>query len=85
MKGHAIAWPRKQNPWFETVLETHRRTKSRLPPSVYAALVGGSERGRTPKENTDAFAQLQFTPHIAGHQPKRDLSTTIMGSLFRCQ
>ena len=74
-----MEWPWKQNPWFETVLEAQRRTKRRLPPSVYAALVGGSERGRTPKENMDAFARLQFAPHVAGHQPERDLSTTIMG------
>lgn len=72
-------WPWKKNPWFETVLEAQRRTKKFLPPSVYAALVAGSERGRTPQENTDAFAQLQFAPHVAGHQPERDLSTTIMG------
>lgn len=72
-------WPWKKNPWFETVLEAQRRSKSFLPPSVYAALVGGSERGRTPQENLDAFAQLQFAPHVAGHQPERDLSTTIMG------
>lgn len=72
-------WPWKQNPWFETVLEAQRRTKKRLPPSVYAALVAGSERGRTPQENTDAFAEMQFAPHVAGHQSPRDLSTTIMG------
>lgn len=72
-------WPWVKNPWFETVLEAQRRTKKFLPPSVYAALVAGSERGTTPRENTDAFAQLQFAPHVAGHQPERDLSTTIMG------
>lgn len=72
-------WPWKQNPWFETVLEAQRRTEKRLPPSVYAALVAGSERGATPKENMDAFAQIQFAPHVAGHQAPRDLSTTIMG------
>lgn len=72
-------WPWKQNPWFETVLEAQRRTKRNLPPSVYAALVAGSERGRTPKDNMDAFAEIQFAPHVAGHQSPRDLSTTIMG------
>lgn len=72
-------WPWKQNPWFETVLEAQRRTKRRLPPSVYAALVAGSERGATPEENMDAFAKIQFAPHVAGHQAPRDLSTTIMG------
>ncbi|MBO1902802.1 mycofactocin biosynthesis FMN-dependent deaminase MftD [Leucobacter weissii] len=72
-------WPWKRNPWFETVAEAQRRTKRNLPPSVYAALVAGSERGRTPQENMDAFAQLQFAPHVAGHQPERDLSTTVLG------
>lgn len=72
-------WPWKRNPWFETVLEAQRRTQKRLPPSIYAALIAGSERGRTPEENIDAFARMQFAPHVAGHQPTRDLSTTIMG------
>ena len=72
-------WPWRQNPWFETVLEAQRRAKKRLPPSVYAALVAGSERGTTPRDNTDAFAELEFAPHVAGHQPERDLSTTVLG------
>lgn len=72
-------WPWKQNPWFETVLEAQRRTQRRLPPSIYAALVAGSERGTTPKENVDSFAQMQFAPHVAGHQPTRDMATTILG------
>ena len=72
-------WPWKQNPWFETVLEAQRRTQKRLPPSIYKALIAGSERGRTPEENIDAFARIQFAPHVAGHQSPRDLSTTIMG------
>ncbi|GAA2199694.1 pre-mycofactocin synthase MftD [Sinomonas flava] len=69
----------RQNPWFESVLEAQRRAKKRLPPSVYAALVAGSERGRTPDDNQNAFAELQFAPRVAGHQPERDLSTTVMG------
>jgi len=72
-------WPWVKNPWFETVLEAQRRSKKFLPPSVYAALVAGSERGNTPQQNMDAFGQLQFAPHVAGHQPERDLSTTILG------
>ncbi|WP_292728321.1 pre-mycofactocin synthase MftD [Microbacterium sp. UBA837] len=72
-------WPWRQNPWFETVLEAQRRAKKRLPPSVYAALVAGSERGTTPRDNTDAFAELEFAPHVAGHQSERDLSTTVLG------
>lgn len=72
-------WPWKQNEWFETVLEAQRRSQRRLPPSVYAALVAGSERGWTPKDNTDAFAELQFAPHVAGQQAQRELSTTVLG------
>lgn len=72
-------WPWKRNPWFETVLEAQRRARRRLPPSVYAALVGGSERGATPRENVEAFAQMQFAPHVAGQQPVRDMATTILG------
>jgi heme/flavin dehydrogenase (mycofactocin system) len=71
--------PWKQNPWFETVLEAQRRAKRRLPPSVYAALVAGSERGRTPEDNQQAFAELQFAPHVAGHQAERELNTTVLG------
>jgi heme/flavin dehydrogenase (mycofactocin system) len=74
-----MKWPWKQNPWFETVLEAQRRSQRHLPPSVYAALVAGSERGSTPRDNTDAFAELEFAPHVAGHQAQRDLSTTVLG------
>ncbi|MFV0252262.1 MAG: pre-mycofactocin synthase MftD [Beutenbergiaceae bacterium] len=74
-----MQWPWKQNPWFETVLEAQRRAKRRLPPPVYAALVAGSERGRTPHDNTNAFADLQFSPHVAGQQSERDLATTVLG------
>ncbi|GAB3392368.1 mycofactocin biosynthesis FMN-dependent deaminase MftD [Humibacter soli] len=71
--------PWKQNPWFETVLEAQRRAKKRLPPSVYAALVAGSERGKTPEDNMNAFGELQFAPHVAGHQTDRELGTTVLG------
>lgn len=69
----------KQNPWFETVLEAQRRAEKFLPPSVYAALVAGSERGRTPQDNLDAFAEVQFAPHVVGQQAEIDMSTTILG------
>lgn len=65
--------------WFETVAEAQRRARRRLPPSVYGALVAGSERGTTIEQNQAAFAQLGFAPRIAGHAPERDLSTTVMG------
>ena len=65
--------------WFETVAEAQRRARRRLPPSVYWALVAGSERGATLTDNVKAFGELGFTPHAAGAPAERDLSTTVMG------
>ncbi|HKN97040.1 MAG TPA: pre-mycofactocin synthase MftD [Pseudonocardiaceae bacterium] len=65
--------------WFETVAEAQRRAKKRLPPSVYGALVAGSERGITVADNVAAFGELGFAPHVAGLSDKRDLTTTVLG------
>lgn len=65
--------------WFETVAEAQRRAKRQLPRSVYSALLAGSERGVSYQDNTDAFAELGFAPHVAGLAATRDLSTTVMG------
>ena len=67
------------NRWFETVAIAQQRAKKRLPPSVYAALVAGSERGLTTEDNVAAFSELGFAPHVAGLSDKRDLATTVMG------
>jgi heme/flavin dehydrogenase (mycofactocin system) len=67
------------NAWFETVAEAQRRAKKRLPKSVYGALVAGSERGLTLEDNTAAFGELGFAPHVAGLSAHRDLSTTVLG------
>lgn len=68
-----------KNTWFETVAEAQRRAKKRLPKSVYAALVAGSEKGLTVDDNIAAFSELGFAPHVAGLCGERDLSTTVMG------
>jgi len=65
--------------WFETVAEAQRRAAKRLPKSVYSALLAGSERGISVDDNTAAFAELGFAPHVAGLSAKRDTSTTVMG------
>ena len=65
--------------WFETVAEAQRRAKKKLPTSVYAALIAGSEQGLTLDDNTAAFGELGFAPHVAGLSDKRDLSTTVLG------
>jgi heme/flavin dehydrogenase (mycofactocin system) len=67
------------NAWFETVAEAQRRARKRLPKSVYAALVAGSERGLTTDDNTAAFSELGFAPHVAGLSQNRSLATTILG------
>ncbi len=65
--------------WFETVAEAQRRAHKRLPKSVYMALVAGSEHGLTLKDNTEAFGELGFAPHVAELPSERDLATTVMG------
>ncbi|MET9014013.1 pre-mycofactocin synthase MftD [Streptomyces olivaceoviridis] len=65
--------------WFETVAEAQRRAGKRLPKSVYGALLAGSEKGTSYDDNTKAFAELGFAPHVAGLSAKRDQSTTVLG------
>jgi L-lactate dehydrogenase (cytochrome)/glycolate oxidase len=65
--------------WFETVAEAQRRAQRKLPPSVYGALVAGSERGVTLFDNEAAFGELGFAPHVAGLSAQRDLATSVMG------
>lgn len=67
------------NPWFETVAIAQERAQRRLPKSVYGALVAGSEKGLTLRDNLAAFDELGFAPHAAGQQTPRDLGTRVMG------
>nr|WP_018636431.1 pre-mycofactocin synthase MftD [Parafrankia elaeagni] len=67
------------NSWFESVAEAQRRARRRLPTSVYSALLAGSEAGVSYRDNTGAFEELGFAPHVAGLSPKRDLQTTVLG------
>jgi L-lactate dehydrogenase (cytochrome)/glycolate oxidase len=55
-----------------------RRAARRLPKSVYGALIAGSEKGLSARDNLDSFDQLGFAPHIAGLSATRDMSTTVM-------
>jgi pre-mycofactocin synthase len=52
--------------WFETVAEAERRARKRLPPSVYGALLAGTEKGLTLADNVAAFDVLGFVPQVAG-------------------
>ncbi|GAA0929297.1 pre-mycofactocin synthase MftD [Streptomyces thermoalcalitolerans] len=65
--------------WIETVAEAQRLARKRLPKSVYSALLAGSEKGVSYDDNTTAFGELGFAPHVAGLSAKRDQATTVMG------
>ncbi len=65
--------------WFETVAEAQRRARRRLPKSVYAALLAGSERGLSYDDNTAAFGELGFAPHVADLSAEREQATRLMG------
>ena len=65
--------------WFETVAVAQCRARRRLPASVYGALVAGSEKGLTSRDNVESFDELGFAPHVAGHHASRDLTTTVLG------
>jgi L-lactate dehydrogenase (cytochrome)/glycolate oxidase len=67
------------NTWFETVAVAQRRAEKRLPKSVYGALIAGSEKGLSSRDNLDSFDQLGLSPHIAGLARERGLVTTVMG------
>lgn len=65
--------------WFESVAEAQRRARRSLPSSVYGALLAGSERGVTLRDNVDAFDEIRFAPRTAGLAAKRSLRTTVLG------
>ncbi|MEM9614548.1 MAG: pre-mycofactocin synthase MftD [Actinomycetota bacterium] len=67
------------NPWFETVAIAQKRSRKRLPDSVYGALVAGAEAGVSRNDNTTAFNQLGLRPVTAGQSAERSMDTTIMG------
>jgi heme/flavin dehydrogenase (mycofactocin system) len=64
---------------FATVAEAERRARRRLPPSVYRALVAGSERGLTARDNIAAFAEIGFRPRVAGSPGTREQATRVLG------
>ena len=72
--------PWRQNPWFESVAVAQRRAQKRLPAPVYAALLAGSERGQTVRDNQAAFAELGLLPHVAGQRAERSMTRTVLGN-----
>ena len=65
--------------WFESIAEAQRRARKRLPTSVYAALLAGSEKGLTLRDNVDAFDEIRFAPRTADLAGQRNLGTTVLG------
>jgi L-lactate dehydrogenase (cytochrome)/glycolate oxidase len=50
-----------------------------LPKTVHAAVTAGKEAGVTCRDNTLAFSELTFAPHVADLPASRDPTTSIMG------
>ncbi|WP_336669889.1 pre-mycofactocin synthase MftD [Tsukamurella sp. USMM236] len=71
--------PWRRNPWFETVHEAQNRARKRLPRTVYSSLVAGTQGGVTVTDNTEAFEELGFAPHVVGAKAERNLTTKVMG------
>jgi len=65
--------------WFESVAEAQRRAERRLPPSVYRAIQAGTERGVTVRDNTEAFDELGFLPHVGHVTGDPNLEATVLG------
>ena len=65
--------------WFETVAVAQRRAQKRLPKSVYSALVAGSEKGLSSRDNLESFDLLGYAPHLAGNKSERTMAITVMG------
>ncbi len=66
--------------WFETVEEARRRARRRLPRPVYMALVAGTEKGITLRDNTQAFSELRFAPpRVADLPGAREMTTSVLG------
>src|ERR1700677_3478912 len=77
VRGRPMASTRE---WFETVEEARRRARRRLPRSVYLALVAGTEKGVTLRDNTAAFSELKFAPpRIADLPAAREMATSVLG------
>ena len=71
------------NAWFESVAEAQRRAAQRLPSSVYAALLAGSEKGLTLRDNVEAFDEIRLFPRTAGLAASRSLRTTVLGQQIK--
>src|SRR6202161_2784545 len=65
--------------WFESVAVAQHRAEKRLPKSVYAALVTGSEKRLSSRDNLESFDLLGFAPHVAGNKRERTMAITVMG------
>ena len=65
--------------WFETVAIARDRARTRLPSSVFGALVAGAEKGVSACANEGSFDPISFAPRLADLPPSRDLATTFMG------
>ncbi|KNX37893.1 pre-mycofactocin synthase MftD [Luteipulveratus halotolerans] len=68
-----------EHKWFETVAIAQERARRRLPPSVYKALLAGTEKGVTYQANMSSFGDIGLAPHVVGQPAERDLATRVLG------
>jgi len=61
------------------VAVAQRRAEKRLPRSVYAALIAGSEKGLSSRTTWSPSTCWVFAPHVAGNKRERTMATTVMG------
>lgn len=65
--------------WFESVAMARSEAQRRLPPSVYSAIVAGTERGLTAADNVNAFDELWLSPGVATGVGEVDITTEVLG------
>src|SRR5215216_4677042 len=62
-----------------SVADLRRIAKQRLPRGVFDYIDGGAEDERTLRNNSDAFARIEFRPRVLRSVASIDTSTTLLG------
>ena len=62
-----------------SVADLRRIAKRRLPRGVFDYIDGGAEDERTLRNNSDAFARIEFRPRVLRSVATIDTSTTLLG------
>lgn len=65
---------------IHSVEDARHYAQRRLPRFLYQRYEAGSAQGLTAARNVSSFAEVGFVPRAARFAPKRDLSTTVLGT-----